>query len=41
MAGTPDLKRFIDAQQHDYELAFAEVSAGRNAAIGCGIFFRR
>jgi len=29
MAGTPDLKRFIDAQQHDYELAFAEVSAGR------------
>ena len=29
MAGTPDLKRFLDAQQRDYELAFAEVSAGR------------
>jgi len=29
MAGTPDLKRFLDAQQRDYELAFAEVRAGR------------
>jgi uncharacterized protein (DUF1810 family) len=29
MAGTPDLKRFLDAQLRDYELAFAEVSAGR------------
>jgi uncharacterized protein (DUF1810 family) len=29
MAGTPDLKRFLDAQQRDYAIAFAEISAGR------------
>jgi len=29
MAGTPDLKRFIVAQQRDYNIAFAEVVAGR------------
>ena len=29
MAGTLDLKRFLDAQQRDYAIAFAEISAGR------------
>jgi uncharacterized protein (DUF1810 family) len=29
MAGSTDLKRFTDAQERDYEIAFAEVSAGR------------
>jgi len=29
MAGSTDLKRFSDAQERNYEIAFAEVSAGR------------
>lgn len=35
------LERFVEAQKRDYQLALAEVRAGKNGVTGYGIYFHR